>query len=425
MNKQVILKWLGSVNRQRLRLRSKFIQLRYNQVLRKIKSKKAPIKVVFFVTQPQLWSADSLCRHFRDDSRFTFEAIAFPNHEAGTSGMESTCHKTYDFFDKKNIPVRIGFDGKKSVFIRFSEIDADIVFFDQPWMGLPGDLSYPAISKKALICYIPYGFEVSPLKTWCFGTDFHNCAWRIFSQTHWHKTQFRNYGSVGGTNVVVTGYPKFDDYDLPLSANSYRYWKRGNAAKKRVIWAPHWSFGSDNVLNYGTFDIYAKALLALATQNSAIDWLVKPHQRLVYELINKKIMTSQEVDAYFKEWQDLLNGSLYESGSYIECFQTSDLLITDCGSFLPEYVPTGKPILHLVNPNSKGYNEFGKEIVRTLYTVRSTSELNNLFEDVIIYGNDHMNTKRSPVAHKTRLTVNAGYCIYRVLSETVCKHKAG
>ena len=56
-------------------------------------------------------------------------------------------------------------------------------------------------------------------------------------------------------------------------------------------------------------------------------------------------MNEFEYDEYVAQWNNLPNAYLYNKGNYIELFKTSDLLITDCSSFLLEYMPTLKPII--------------------------------------------------------------------------------
>jgi hypothetical protein len=390
----------------------------YRAIARRLSAKNGPLRVVFFVSQPQMWSSDSLYERLRADLRFFPEIIVFPNHEAGTDARASSCESANLFFVEKNFSVRKGYDPDSKRFLSLAEIEPDIVFFDQPHMGLPEEISYGAVSQTALTCYIPYGFEVSRLNEWSFGTDFHNRVWRIFSQTDWQRNQFFRYGAISAANVAVVGYPKFDDYTSPLPADAYRFWKQGRNAKRRVIWAPHWSIGGNNVLNYGTFCEYAETLLLLASRYPQIDWVVKPHQRLYVELCCQNVMTPSEVRSYFERWRLLPNADVYDGGSYIDCFRTSDALITDCGSFLPEYLPTGKPILHLIHPKSKGYNEFGAAVVKTLYSVSLQEDLSLLFFNVIVQGDDPMKKLREQAVHSLGLSLGgAGERIYRCICE--------
>jgi len=65
----------------------------------------------------------------------------------------------------------------------------------------------------------------------------------------------------------------------------------------------------------------------------------KPHPRLKYELVQHGIMTMAEADEYYDAWRSIPNASVYEQGNYFGLFVESTLMITDCISFLGEYLP--------------------------------------------------------------------------------------
>jgi hypothetical protein len=59
--------------------------------------------------------------------------------------------------------------------------------------------------------------------------------------------------------------------------------------------------------------------------------------------------------------------SLHEGPDYFALFRDSDGLVSDCSSFLFEYIPTGAPIFYLENERGPGLNEEG-ELVGAYYT---------------------------------------------------------
>ena len=78
---------------------------------------------------------------------------------------------------------------------------------------------------------------------------------------------------------------------------------------------------------------------------------------------------SPEINNYFSEWEKI--GKIYPTGDYYELFSHSDCLITDCISFLAEYLPTGKPVIHLRKENQ--YKELSnkyEKIVNKLASLR-------------------------------------------------------
>ena len=65
-------------------------------------------------------------------------------------------------------------------------------------------------------------------------------------------------------------------------------------------------------------------------------------------------------------------------------FRTSDWLITDCNSFLYEYLPTNKPVIHLINDKSVGHNEYGQKLISGYYPAKNIEETNQLLEQLLL-----------------------------------------
>ena len=96
-------------------------------------------------------------------------------------------------------------------------------------------------------------------------------------------------------------------------------------------------------------------------------------------------------------WEDLENAQVFERGNYFDIFRTSDLLITDCNSFLYEYLLTEKPVIRLVNPMSKGYNEFGQKIIEGYYKAKTTAEIEENNNKLLIKEEDELLQKRKDI----------------------------
>ena len=69
-------------------------------------------------------------------------------------------------------------------------------------------------------------------------------------------------------------------------------------------------------------------------------------------------------------------------------------MITDCGSFLAEYLPTKKPIMLLVNPKSSGYNEIGEKLVSSYYKAYKNNDIKDFIDNIVLNGNDYMLSNR-------------------------------
>ena len=385
----------------------------------KLRSRKK-VRVLFFVTQSQLWAADSLVAHLIGDNRFSILICALPNNEASEQEWLFTAEENYRFFAAKGLPViKVA---SKSYYERMSNdpLNCDIVFYDQPISILPENLSYKRYLYRSLICYIPYSFDVSILSAWSYATDFHRKAWRIFAQSAWSKNRYIKVGSRSKTNVIVSGYPKLDELLIPPTDSDYSLWPRASTAQHRLIWAPHWSFGSTNQLNYGTFDLFFEFIYDLAVKTTEIDWIFRPHQRLRYELQKSLLMNLDEYDDYLAKWDCLPNAQVHTEGSYSSLFKTSTCMFTDCGSFLVEYLLTGRPLVHLINPASVGYNSFCEKILPAYYKVHDQIELANALEELVLMRIDPLKDKRKEISDQLRLCRSeAGQNIYKYICNSI------
>jgi CDP-glycerol glycerophosphotransferase (TagB/SpsB family) len=76
-------------------------------------------------------------------------------------------------------------------------------------------------------------------------------------------------------------------------------------------------------------------------------------------------------------------------------FLSSDLLITDCISFLTEYALTLKPVIHLrKNKQKDEFNSIVKKLDTSYYQVYSNEELEKIFNSLIKDNNDFLKEKR-------------------------------
>ena len=70
------------------------------------------------------------------------------------------------------------------------------------------------------------------------------------------------------------------------------------------------------------------------------------------------------------------------------------MLITDCGSFLSEYLPTKSPVFHLISEDPVPHHPFHNRSARSYYKIHTVDELENMFKTVILEKNDSMREER-------------------------------
>jgi len=372
------------------------IQKRYNKVINKKKKKISmgeKVRVAFFVTQKQLWSAQSLYDEFSGNEYFEPLIVVFPDNENTVNSKAETLGYNYDFFIQKGMSVICGYNAQDECYSTLKSINADIIFYDQPSPNINESLLWRHASKNSLVCYIPYGYKVAGFYQAHFNMSLQNSCWIVFSESNWHTEQFIKYGVLKGKNVVTSGYPKLDVYNND-SINDIKKIH----SNKMIMWAPHWSIGEQSI-GYSTFDKNYMFFLEYARNNSNVDWIFKPHQRLRAYLVESGFMKKSEVDDYYSQWEALPNTRFYNDSDYFDLFKRSDALITDCGSFLAEYLPTKKPILHLASKHCQGYNEVGDKLIGSYYKATNIDEIKHFIDDVVINERDVLMEQRLSNLH--------------------------
>jgi CDP-glycerol glycerophosphotransferase (TagB/SpsB family) len=118
----------------------------------------------------------------------------------------------------------------------------------------------------------------------------------------------------------------------------------------------------------------------------------KPHPRFKRQIIEEGIMTENEINSYYDEWSKI--GMVYDQGDYFDIFKNSDVMITDCSSFLSEYLPTAMPVIHLISENMVAPNPISKVASAHYYKVHDINELEFYLNDVIINKNDPLKERR-------------------------------
>lgn len=134
-------------------------------------------------------------------------------------------------------------------------------------------------------------------------------------------------------------------------------------------------------------------MLSYATSHPEIKWLYKPHPTLRICLEASGVWSRAKIAAYYAAWEAL--GCACYDGSYPSYFKSSRVMITDCGSFLPEYGCTGKPIIHLISSTRKIYREDGGvDAFESYYQAHDCVELEKLLQMVVVENRDPKKASR-------------------------------
>jgi hypothetical protein len=371
------------------------VKKRHNQHLQRLRMevKHRKIRVVFFLNGGTKWHGQPLCDLFANDSNFEpLIAVA----ENGDGKSLETIKRDFPF-ENSNVriePIYVPLsNGKKRNCNRetkgpteLRDFRPDVIFFGQPW-GIDSKNSAYAVANFALTCYAPYCFHLM-VSEYDYLEKFHRQLWRYFVETPRHLENYK--ARFKADNCLSVGSLHLDRY-LVKKEPSLDFWKDKSSDKKRVIYAPHFTFSSSHMM--ATFHENGQFILNLASMYPETTWLFKPHPNFREHVLSNGVMTKQELDDYLAEWKKY--GTVFEHGDFFDAFKTSNCIITDCISFLADYFPTGKPAFHLRSGKQRtAFNDLGKEIVGTYYQIHSNAELEKLFFRAIISGDDFMKDVR-------------------------------
>ena len=81
-------------------------------------------------------------------------------------------------------------------------------------------------------------------------------------------------------------------------------------------------------------------------------------------------------------------------------------MITDCNSFLTEYLPTKKPLIRLISSRTTGLNEFGEEITKGYYNIHNIEKLKSTLDKLITYNEDNLKIERQKCLEKLIIPKN-------------------
>ncbi len=372
---------------------------------------KRKLKVVFLNSENSKWAYQYLYEELSKNPNFEVEILLTVNNKARKKEYNflkwrKLAKDSYEFFKNRNMNVYFAFDFKTMKNKDLKEFKPDIIFYEQPW-HIDKKHSVINTSNYALCLYCSYGSGITNGENE-YQPSFYKDIYTYFVDNDCIKKILINNGC-REESLVVCGQPKIDAYLRPINSGNI-IWKTKD--KKRVIWAPHHSFNDDSLLKFGTFTWNYKFLYDYAQTHTEIEFILKPHPALKRQIIRLGLMSIKEMTEYFQNWENLPNSQIYEMADYFDMFRTSDLLITDCNSFLYEYLMTEKPVIHLINENSVGHNEYGQKIISGYYPVKNLQELESQLNLILYEKQDPLLSVRKNVIKNELIQPEEGVAQY-------------
>lgn len=368
---------------------------RYRSLLKRIRGnatrRERLFRVAFLVSDCAKWKCQSLYDLMKEDSAFEpFVVLTHADFDFNLQEADRAERRANNirFFESRGVAYEETLVPDLSYRHHLRDLHPDIVFYQHPWTHreeeMPGE-----VAKYALTCYVPYFVPNYGLVWNDSQLLLHRQLWTYFCLNEkwvqlfstgkpWYKTAVR---------FVATGHPMLD----------YFYLKKDFGIDRQyVIYAPHWSFsypGHDNFENYSTFPKNGRQILDFAKRHPEIKWVFKPHPTLKAMLKRSGLMTEDEIEAYYRDWESI--GEACYDGNYLDLFSRSRAMITDCGSFLSEYPCTGMPLIHLCSSNRKIETlEPSRKLFATFYQAHNEEEMWRWFDEVLVKRNDPKKDER-------------------------------
>lgn len=390
---------------------------RLDRIARGLGSRPGRIRVGFFVIFDSIFPARTILKRLLADPRFDLSIIVIPDISRGREHMMKTYASAYGSmvseFGKDCPVVDTRRDPECSGFRDVTKT-LDMVVASSPYDDNSHEnFRLRRLSERGILTVlVSYGYYVSAHSAkQLFATDAFQHAWRVFADTPQNVEDLCAASRIGGRNVRLTGFCRMDEFQGPSSAARSRC---------RIIVAPHHSvamkqFQLSNFLRFSAF------FATLPERYPQVDWVFRPHPLLFVSLVNAGLWTQAQVDDYLARLRAFPNLEYQRGGSYLQTFAQADGMIHDCGSFIAEFMFTGKPTCYLLHPGSDGtglFNALGLACLARCYRATEEAEVVRYVENVVLGGDDPLCADRAEFVRNS-LAVNHPHAADACVSEIV------
>jgi hypothetical protein len=372
-------------------LSATFVRIRIH---RKV-TKRKKLNVLFLEARKQTWFFDDIYKLFSLNQAFSISVLVIPFGHDNSEEILKNMEEVYSFLQNRGIKCIRSFDDERCTFKKIKTFKPDILFFSYAWEGHLHKNYFARNYRNSLNYYIGYYISV-PNNLGNYNLLAHNIATKYFCETTVHLEIAKKTADNRGRNIVVSGHPKLDKY-FDCSYSPADVWKKQTTNKKRIIWAPHWSFGDSRnspvFVSASFYEIAGFMVEIVEKYQEKIQFAFKPHPLMRGEL--KKHWTKEKINEYYALWDEMPN-TQFEDGAYIDLFLTSDAMIFDSMSFMVEYMLTRNPALYTVCSHAYlNLNEFGINVYKELYhTNNIKADIDQFIANVVLNGNDYKKKSR-------------------------------
>ena len=242
------------------------------------------------------------------------------------------------------------------------------------------------VGRDVLPVYISYSFSTSRYGYQVYGLQNYAWFWKVFVECEATAKEYADHSILKGANAETVGYFKMDAL---ATANP---WPR-NGGRKRVLVAPHHSVegGANDTLAFSNFERYADFFLSLPERLPELDFVFRPHPFLFTVLSQPSKWGEEKVARWIERMKAHPNVRWSDEWDYFPAFASCDAIIHDCGSYLAEWVYTGKPCCYLLKAPSDidaKFTPLGRDILSHCYLAYDEAAIESFLRDVVEGGDD-------------------------------------
>lgn len=353
-------------------------------------------KAVFFVSSASMFPARPLFETMLADPSFDAFVCAIPDlrwrGKSPIPALEECEAELFAAFQEDRV-IRI----RPDEFGLWPDVlgDADIVCYPSPYEL--SDFRYNphyALGRNLLPICVNYGFYRSVYDRQVMGGQSYAYMWKAFFECEETMVEYRAYSAIGGTNGDLVGYVKMDRLARIAPVPHER---------RRILVAPHHSVegGTNKMLSLANFVRYADFFLHLPDRYPEIDFVFRPHPFLFKVMARPAVWGQARVDDYIRKLRAKPNIIWSDGGDYFQEFADSDGCIQDCGSYLVEYLYTGKPCCYMLKSPEDIADKFaplGRKCLEQCYIAYDTEAIDAFIREVIVGGADPKAAARTDFA---------------------------
>lgn len=367
-------------------------RIKEHEVKQKIQNGKT-LRVMFLVDDLAKFKANSVYIQMKNSIIFEPFVVVFKLYNVkdtdGCKLIEKKHKENINYFKENGYVVFDAHDEDGDA-KDLEDFSPDIIFTSCiPYLNSPmSPYSGTYLCSKWLVCYLTYGINSSANYNYHFNNPIIALCWKHFEIMKNHFSESLSFSKYSGINTKYFGNPFFDDYTTENKEEIAPFYKE---KRPIVIYAPHWTIDIENYeFNSSTLVSLGDKIYNLAKANSKVFFVLKPHPSLKYisYLRKNNNYSIQNYYEFTEKWNSLNNCGIYEGYEYIKIFKRASLLITDCYSFIGEWLPSMNPCIILSKcQNEKQlkilFNPIGNKIIETYYVAYNFQQLKKLFTKLL------------------------------------------